>query len=164
MKRNSLYVYVESFGTTTPVPVDSEGNPVWDGYSGRTLQVLQDAYGRDKDNLVVISDPELQTVITEPNPMGFRNRLYGLTDSTEANVLFHSVYIPTTIAATNPATANAALTEARNILEGSLWNEPFSKMAFSNPFGSGSFDILKNFLSHEQITEMQKAAVEFNLV
>lgn len=106
---------------------------------------------------------ELAAIIP-PNPLGFRDKLYGLKDPSPANTLFHQVYVPNTQAATNPGTANAALTEARNILEGSLWNEPFSKAAFFNQFGSGSFNILSNFLSPEQIDLFESEARAFGLI
>jgi hypothetical protein len=75
MKRDLLYVYVESFGTTTPVPVNSEGNPIWDGYSGRTLQVLQDAYERGKDDIVIIPDPEPILILIQPDWNGLYKSL-----------------------------------------------------------------------------------------
>lgn len=106
---------------------------------------------------------ELAAIIP-PNPLGFRDKLYGLKDPSPANTLFHQVYVPSTLTATNPATASAALTEARNILEGSLWNEPFSKAAFFNQFGSGSFNILSNFLSPEQIDLFESEARAFGLI
>ena len=75
MKKDSIYVYIESFGTTTPVPLDSDGNPIWVGYFGRTLQVLQEAYERDKDNIVTIADPVQQTEITQPDWNGLYKSL-----------------------------------------------------------------------------------------
>jgi hypothetical protein len=108
---------------------------------------------------------ELEASFTpKPQPLNFREKLYGLADSSPANTLYHQVYIPVIMLALNPVSANAALTTACAILEGSFWNKPFNKMAFSNINGSGSFDILKNFLTPEQITTFTANAEEFHLL
>jgi hypothetical protein len=100
--------------------------------------------------------PVAPPIIPQANPMGFRSKLYGLT-GTENNALY-GVYAATTAMAVNPATASAALTESRNILEGCFWNEPFSKTAFAAAYG-----ILENFLTPEQIAICDAAIIEFNL-
>lgn len=106
---------------------------------------------------------ELEAIKT-PDPLGFRDKLYGLKDLSPANTLFHQVYVPNTAIATNPATASAALTESRNILEGSFWNEPFNKAAFYNEYGSGSFNILSKFLEPAQIALFESEARAFGLI
>ena len=104
----------------------------------------------------IIPVPIAPPIVLQPDPMGFRNKLFGLT-GTENNALF-GVYAATTAIAVTPATESAALTDSRNILEGSLWNEPFSKPAFG-----AAYNILKNFLTLEQIVVCDAAIIEFNL-
>ena len=104
----------------------------------------------------IIPVPVPPPFVPQPDPMGFRSKLYELT-GTENNALF-GVYAETTAIATNPATASAALTDSRNILEGSFWNQPFSKLAFA-----AAYNILKNFLTPEQIVVCDAAIIEFNL-
>jgi hypothetical protein len=154
-----MRISIDSLNGQTTVNLIN-GVPDLSAYSEPTLSILQTAF--DAGDYVELPDPE--PYIPVPDPIGFRKKLYGISDSSLANMLFHQVYIPSTLIATNPATAMAALTESRNILEGSFWNEPFSKAAFSNPFGSGSFDILKNFLTQEQIDIFTQSAIEFNLI
>ena len=107
----------------------------------------------------IIPVPIAPPFVPQPDPMGFRSKLYGLT-GTENNALY-GVYAETTAIATNPATASAALTDSRNILEGSFWNDwtrPSAKLAFAS-----AYNILKNFLSPEQIVVCDAAIIEFNL-
>jgi hypothetical protein len=127
-----------------------------------TRQAVQSAWeewavGKDlayelRDRPDLAEEPALN-----PDPMGFRNKLYGLSGNAD-NDLF-DVYTAQSAIALNPATANAALTDARNILEGSLWNEPFSKPAFA-----AALNIIKGFMSPEQIVIVDREANSFNLV
>ena len=100
--------------------------------------------------------PAPQPFVPQPNPMGFRSKLCGLS-GTENNTLY-GVYAEITAIAVTPATSSAALTYTCNLLEGSFWNEPFSKPAFA-----AAYNILKNFLTPEQIAICDAAIIEFNL-
>jgi len=131
------------------------GKPDLSGFQEPTLSILQAAF--DANSYEVIPVPIAPVpFVPQPDPMGFRSKLYGLT-GTDKNALY-GVYAETTAIAVTPATANAALTESRNILEGSFWNEPFSKPAFA-----AAYNILKNFLTPEQIGICDAAIIEFNL-
>jgi len=130
------------------------GKPDLSGFQEPTKSILQVAF--DAGSYEVIPDVAPQPFVPQPDPMGFRSKLYGLT-GTDKNALY-GVYAETTAIAVTPATANAALTESRNILEGSFWNEPFSKPAFA-----AAYNILKNFLTPEQIVVCDAAIIEFNL-
>ena len=131
------------------------GQPDLSGFQEPTKSILHAAF--NAGNYEVLPDVAPVSIVPAPNPQGFRNKLYGLS-GTENNPLF-DVYMATTSIAINPQTANAALTESRNILEGSFWNEPFSKPAFAAAYG-----ILKNFLTPKQITVCDAAIIEFNLI
>jgi hypothetical protein len=151
---NNFFLF-ELNGTTTWVP---RLNGVPD------LSRLSEPYRAEAQNALTewllagnaIPVPVAPPIIPQANPMGFRSKLYGLT-GTENNALY-GVYAQTTAIAVTPATESAALTDSRNILDGSLWNEPFSKPAFA-----AAYIILKNFLTPEQIAICDAAIIEFNL-
>lgn len=128
------------------------GQPELAGLAGLPRDIRQNAF--NAGNWEEIPVPIIAEL--DPDPMGFRNKLYGLSGANN-NALF-GVYMASTLMATNPATASAALTESRNILEGSFWNEPFSKIAFAAAFG-----MLQDFLTAEQIAIFEENIVEFNL-
>ena len=149
-----MMIQIFSIGSTTTVELIN-GQPDLSSFQEPTKAILRSAF--DADSYEVIPALVPQPIVPQPNPMGFRSKLYGLT-GTENNSLY-GVYAETTAIAVTPATANAALTESRNILEGSFWNEPFSKPAFA-----AAYNILKNFLTPEQIAICDAAIIEFNLI
>ena len=130
------------------------GQPDLSGFQEPTKSILQAAFAANEYE--VIPDVAPQPIAPQPDPMGFRSKLYGLT-GTDKNALF-GVYAATTAIAVTPATESAAMTDSRNILEGAFWNEPFSKPAFAS-----AYNILKNFLTPEQIAICDAAIIEFNL-
>jgi len=146
-------ILIQTLNANTTVNLIN-GQPDLSGFQEPTLSILQAAFNANEYE--VIPDVVPQPFVPQPDPMGFRSKLYGLT-GTDKNALY-GVYAETTALAVTPATANAALTESRNILEGSFWNEPFSKPAFA-----AAYNILKNFLTPEQITICDAAIIEFNL-
>ena len=102
MNRNSLYVLVQTGDIAnpciTPVPWDNVSqSPIWDGFSGRNREVLEDAYERDKNNIVIIPDPAPQAEITQPD----WNGLYKSLMVTE--VYQHLVGLSSTITAITSA-------------------------------------------------------------
>lgn len=152
-------ILIQTTNANTPVNLVN-GQPDLSSFNEPTKSILQAAF----DNGSYIDIPDIPPQPLPPNPLGFRDKLYGLDDSSASNTLFNLVYVPNTQLATNPSTASAALTESRNILEGSLWNDPFSKNAFFNEFGTGSYNILKNFLTAPQITIFEANAKAFGLM
>ena len=63
MNQNSSFVFIPSPSgdpenpCITPVPIDLEGNPIWDGFEQPTLGVLQASYQANKNNIVIVPDP-----------------------------------------------------------------------------------------------------------
>jgi len=148
-----MRILIQTLNANTSVNLIN-GKPDLSSFQEPTKSILQAAF--DADSYEVLPDVVPQPFAPQPNPMGFRSKLYGLT-GTDKNALY-GVYAETTAIAVTPATANAALTESRNILEGAFWNEPFSKPAFAS-----AYNILKNFLTPDQIAICDDAIIEFNL-
>jgi hypothetical protein len=84
MKQDSFSVYIPSPSgdplnpTITPVPIDGNANPIWDGFTEPTLSVLQSAYTANIDNIVIIPDPIPQPPLPpQPDWDGLLNHILG---------------------------------------------------------------------------------------
>lgn len=79
MRRNSTILFLESPGAITPLPWDNiNQRPIWDGFTGISLSVLQQAWQTFLDSgqpLEIIPDPNPIPVTVIPNWNSFYDGL-----------------------------------------------------------------------------------------
>ena len=98
-------------------------------------------------------------VSTAPNPTGFYEKLIGV----EGINPLYQVYTSIITAALNPEVDTSSLNVALTIYNGALknndWNKPYALQAYL-----ATYNILKSFLTEEQIEVIDQENVNFKLV
>lgn len=104
-------------------------------------------------------EPAENLALTIPNPTGFYEKLLGV----EGNNPLYQVYASVISTALNPAIDTSSLNMAITIFNGALrsndWSKPYAIPAYIE-----AYNILKQFLSQEQINIIDEENINFNLV
>lgn len=147
-------ILIELSGITREL-LSIDGYPDLRDISEPSKTILQTAF--DDGHYTIITTISDSVLIVESNPTAFYETLIGAMGECPLN----DVYKDVSVIALNPSIETSALNYAASLFNGALhhdWSKPYAKDAFAS-----AYEILKGFLSPEQVAIIDDAIIEFNL-
>jgi hypothetical protein len=131
-----------------------DNDPDFSSYDQPAKQALIAAYTSGDFSR---EDPELITETESPKPMAFYEKLIGVMGTCHLNDVYKAVLARFL----DPSVDTSSLVGAVMVFNGALhhdWGKEYAKNAFAD-----AYEILKGFLSPEQIVIVDDAILEFNM-
>lgn len=159
-KNSTTFFIITARGVTTSIPINLDTQePNWQKIEEPTLSVLQLAYETNKGNIQIIPDRIINETISIANPKGFYEKLIGVEGECSLFTIYQTILQTGLNPNIDSSSLNFAITVLNSALNNNDWTKPYAKPAYLE-----AYNILKMFLTQEQIEVIDQENINFNLV